>query len=362
MKKITTLLIALIVLTACSQPVKDKQPDDSSQQRYIVLMNPTVNNIKTFKYLTENGIFTLPAHYKAIGVYHTKQAYNFQQTADFLRNEGILNVELQPITEVLNPSQLYQHNSCTEQFTSLFKQSEGIIFFGGPDMPPATYNEPTNLLTVITDAHRHYMELSFLFHLLGGYQDSTFAPLLEQKKEYRILGICLGMQSMNVATGGTMVQDIPTELYQCQTAEDVLQLPADNQHRNYFTNFGVDGDLSWGSFHRIRFTKESNLNDLQSDETPMVWSSHHQAIERMGKGFIPVATSMDGKIVEAVTHTEYPNVVGVQFHPEVPDIYKPNVPIHAMPNSTDSSYAHRFPNIQGVDFHNTFWKRIGGMY
>jgi hypothetical protein len=62
---------------------------------------------------------------------------------------------------------------------------------------------------VITDPHRHYLELSFLFHLLGGFQDESFLPLLEERPEYPVLGICLGMQSMNVATGGDMIRIFP---------------------------------------------------------------------------------------------------------------------------------------------------------
>ncbi|MFW5721010.1 MAG: gamma-glutamyl-gamma-aminobutyrate hydrolase family protein, partial [Bacteroidota bacterium] len=49
---------------------------------------------------------------------------------------------------------------------------------------------------------------------------------------------------------------------------------------------------------------------------PLIYSNHHQAIEKTGKDLEVIATSTDGNIVEAVQHKKYPNVLGIQFHPE----------------------------------------------
>jgi putative glutamine amidotransferase len=164
-------------------------------------MHPTVNNLKTFDYLTRNGIFPLPKNYKAIGVYHQLEKYDYSQSIDYLIKQGIAGVALLKIESNLTPGQLYQQNECSPAFMKLFEASKGVIFFGGPDIPPAIYGEPTSTMTVITDPHRHYMEISFLFHLLGGNQDTLFVPLLARNPGYCILGICLGMQSINVARG-----------------------------------------------------------------------------------------------------------------------------------------------------------------
>ncbi len=93
-----------------------------------------------------------------------------------------------------------------DDYRKIFEHSEGTVFFGGPDLPPEVYNEKTSLHTSIYDPYRHYFELSFLFHLLGGYQAEKFEPLLKEDPDYLIYGFCLGMQTMNVATGGTMMQ------------------------------------------------------------------------------------------------------------------------------------------------------------
>ncbi len=69
-----------------------------------------------------------------------------------------------------------------------------------------------SLLTRLTDPYRHYFEASFLFHLLGGSQNIDYTPFLEVNKEYTVYAICLGIQTMNIAAGGTMTQDIPSEL------------------------------------------------------------------------------------------------------------------------------------------------------
>lgn len=366
MKRLLYLALVIGFAWGCN-PVShnDQTSIADSTTRNIVLMHPTVRNIKTFLYLTENGIFPLPNDYNVIGVYHTKGSYNYAQTKEFINSEGINNIKLIEIGAELSPENLYTENSGSKQFREIFSKSEGAIFFGGPDIPPACYNKPTNLLTVIEDAHRHYLELSFLFHLLGGSQDSLFKPLLNQKPDYKVLGICLGMQSINVATGGTMVQDIPTELYGLTTLEQVLALPANQQHRNYHTNYGTDLDLIWGYFHQISIQKGTLLDSLNrfSESLPFIWSSHHQCIDKLGKGLIPVAWSLDGKIVEAVTHKSFPHVIGLQFHPEVPSIYSIEDMLGQSPFQTyRRSYIDMYPNKMGEDFHRDFWNYFGELF
>ena len=232
-------------------------------------------------------------------------------------------------------------------------------------MPATTYGNPTNLLTSITDPHRHYVELSFLYHLLGGLQNEDYKPLLESQPNYPIIGICLGMQSMNVATGGTMYQDIPTELYGLQTVEAVLAQEQNAQHRNYNSNFGADDELTWGHFHQIKFEKGTFLDTLNGsvEDFPYVWSSHHQALKALGKNIIPFAWSTDGKIVETIKHSKYPHVLGVQFHPEVPSIYNTEIKIKRIPLETDQkSYIELYPGQKGEDFHRAFWEMVGTWY
>ncbi len=354
-----------LVLFACNGhkefQIREPFQDDA---KYIVLMHPTVFNLERFQFLTENNIFTLPENYRAVGVYHRSASYDYNLSYDHISENRLENISMYGLKPDLEESNLFLMNSLSEDFRKIFENSEGIIFFGGPDIPPSIYGYPTSLLTVITDPHRHYMELSFLFHLLGGFQDENFEPLLEQKPDYRILGICLGMQTMNIATGGTMYQDIPTELYDVHTVEDVLVQPADEQHRNYQIHYRLDRDVFPYSFHRIRVEEGSIMEAVNegTEITPYIASSHHQALKKIGKGWKVTAWSMDNKVVEAIEHEKYPNVFGIQFHPEVIRLYEEE-PLIMVPNQTDGkSFFEAYPGELGVDFHLRFWKHVGGIY
>ncbi len=72
-----------------------------------------------------------------------------------------------------------------------------------------------------TDPGRHFFEVSFLFHLLGGSRNESFKPLLDENPGYMVTGFCLGMQSMNVATGGILIPG--------HTGTDIRELHTDNK-------------------------------------------------------------------------------------------------------------------------------------
>ncbi|TVQ84523.1 MAG: hypothetical protein EA393_14400 [Bacteroidetes bacterium] len=364
MRRKLLIVPALLILFACSNKEFKITEPFQNDVKYIVLMHPTVFNLERFQFLTENDIFTLPDNYRAVGVYHQSASYDYNLSYEYIREKKLGNISMLGLTDELNETNIFSSNELSDVFRKIFENSEGIIFFGGPDIPPAIYGYPTSLLTIITDPHRHYMELSFLFQLLGGYQDETFEPLLEQKPEYRILGICLGMQTMNIATGGTMFQDIPTELYDIHTVEDVLAQPADEQHRNYQIHFRTDPDVFPYSFHRIRIEEGSIMETIagSTDITPFIASSHHQALKKIGKGWKVNAWSMDNKVVEAIEHRKYPNVFGIQFHPEVIRLYEEE-PLILTPGQTDGkSFFEAYPGGMGVDFHLGFWKYLGEIY
>ena len=230
---------------------------------------------------------------------------------------------------------------------------------GGPDLPPFCYGDETQLLTEITDVHRHYLELSLLFHMLGGDQNRAFEPFMKENPTLPLLGICLGMQSMNVATGGTMIQDIPKQLYGHETVEQVLKSEPETQHRNYHRNLGIDRQVRWNNFHSILIAESSVLDTINSFRTsfPNVWSSHHQCIDRLGEGFVPIAWSRDRKIIEGIQHQVYPNVIGLQFHPEPIAIYDSTKTIRIQPFDTiPTSFYEMFPDSTGIEFHKNLWK------
>jgi putative glutamine amidotransferase len=361
--RFNSILVIGILLLGCTPKKTSLVSVDAipQQEKHIILMHPTVNNIKTFEYLVSNKIFPLPNGYKAIGVYHSLEKFDYQYSQEYISKEGITNIMMVRIDGDLAPENLFKKNSCSEAYQKLFENSNGAIFFGGPDIPPTCYGEPTNLLTIITDPYRHYMELSFLFHMLGGSQDTTFAPLLKNRPDYPILGICLGMQSINVATGGTMYQDIPTELYSVTTLEDIFKLKQNQQHRNYNTNFGTDDEVTPDSYHQISIEKSSPLISYVANDTihPFVLSSHHQSLEKLGRGIRVAAWSMDGKIVESITNVNFPNLLGVQFHPEVNDLYKPDEKIKAIPlKAAEKSYIDMYGGDKGENFQKAIWRKF----
>ncbi|RPH32990.1 MAG: hypothetical protein EHM93_06660 [Bacteroidales bacterium] len=365
--KIYSALFTLLFVFGCQkkQSLQVTADSISPQRKHIILMHPTVSNIKTFKYLVENKIFPLPEDYKAIGVYHSLEEYNYMDTEDFIKQKGITNVVLVRIDAEFSANNIFKSNSCSDVFKTLFEKSNGAIFFGGPDIPPSCYEEQTSLLTTITDPYRHYMELSFLYHLLGGDQDSTYTPLLNIRPDYPILGICLGMQSINVATGGTLYQDIPSELYNQKTIEEVMNTQQNQQHRNYQTNYSLDAEVTYYFYHQIALENDSPLRTYVSSDTihPYVWSSHHQCLKQLGQGIKVAARSMDGKIVESINHLKFPNVLGVQFHPEKKELYEPNDKIRISPlKPAEFSYIDLYSGDKGESFQRAIWREFASKF
>lgn len=355
-------VVSLMLATACKEAstqvlITASQMNDSLNT--VVFMHPTVNNIKTIKYLSDNKILPVKSNTRFVGVFHSEASYNYNLSKEYLQKNEIGNIQLLPISSHLSTGNIYSKNECSDDFEMIFKHSKALIFFGGPDIPPACYGDSTNLLTLITDPNRHYLELSFLYHLLGGYQDSIYKPLLELNPKYAILGICLGMQSINVATGGSLYQDIPTELYGLTTVESVLASEPNAQHKNYYNNYAIDTALVWGNFHQVSFV-DKPFSTMQSNGTnPFVLSAHHQCIKRIGKNLKVAACSMDGKIIESIIHGKYPNVLGVQFHPEPPFLYKQHETITVAPNQKPFSYIDLYGADAGESFHRNFWIYFG---
>jgi putative glutamine amidotransferase len=356
-------LFFLFVASPCFSVIGTTKESRDPSVKKIVILHPTVSNISTWLYLTSSGILPLEPDTEILGLYSEKGAYDYSLTSQYLEREGIENVSLLGI-KALEITSLFSTNVNSPIFHEVFSMARGIVFFGGPDIPPGIYGQEMNLLTLVTDPHRHYLELSFLFHLLGGYQDADFTPFLEENPALPILGICLGMQTMNVATGGTMIQDVPTGIYGVSTVEEILKMDHDNMHRNYNVAWNTDSRVGARSFHRIRILENSHMESVSggTDITPYVLSSHHQALSEIGKGFRVTAISMDEKIVEAIEHTGYPNVIGIQFHPEVTSLYDKESKITFTPGEKAThSFIDLYPGSLGVNFHINFWQHFGGL-
>lgn len=130
-------------------------------------------------------------------------------------------------------------------------------------------------------------------------RDETDHMLLAAAEARRmpVLAICFGIQSLNVYRGGTLIQDIPTEV-----------------------NGGLkhmQGDVFWRRSHSINITADSLLARIAGTTHIGVNSHHHQAIDVVGTGLDPIAWAADG-VIEAVVGADTDQfVLGVQWHPEV---------------------------------------------
>jgi putative glutamine amidotransferase len=327
-----------------------------SQENTLVFVHPTEYNLQLFTYLIDNEIVNIE-NLKIIGVYHEKEAYDYSKSISFLENNAYPYIELKKVSADLFPDQLYQKNACTEVYNELFKNSKGVFFFGGPDLPATIYGEQMSLTTRMTDPYRHYFEASFLFHLLGGSQNLEYVPLLEENHDFTVYAICLGMQTMNIATGGTMIQDIPSEVYNINLVEGILATKNNQQHRNYNNNLVVDSTLFSGNFHEIRISNQNPIvGDYNENQVPLVYSNHHQAIEKLGKDLKVIATSIDGEIIEVIVHKNYPNVLGIQFHPEGTYLHNPDIKYRKKSSDELKAGKQILIDHESYQFHLELWK------
>ena len=325
---------------------------------YLLLAHPTVQNMETIQFLLDNNILKL-SNVEFIGVYSKAETYNYKQSADLIRKPEMNKFHLQEVTEEVPATQIYKENDWTKTFRKLFDHSVGIFFFGGPDIQPEIYGEK-NVYSEVTDPNRHLFELSFLFHLLGGSQNEAFLPFLKERPNYFVTGFCLGLQSINVATGGTLTQDIPTQTYNTKSTEETLKLNKDQLHRNYWQEITKDTLLMGINFHPIIYTAHPfflNTVKAKKDVITLVLSSHHQSIDDLGKNIIVTATSADSKVIEGIHHRLYENVFAVQFHPEVPSLYKEGKKLKFAPEDSPRSY-YEIIGEEGREFHRKYWQAI----
>jgi putative glutamine amidotransferase len=159
---------------------------------------------------------------------------------------------------------------------------DALVLSGGQDVSPAYYNQPISDQLGEIDPQRDSWELK-LFNL--AYQQNL-----------PILGICRGMQLINIAQGGTLYQDIIDHHNEC-----LLHLP--------------NGDDECYVHHEVTIEENCNLCSFSCSQQINVNSHHHQAIKKLAPGFKVIAQT-EGEIVEAIEAVDKDFVLGVQWHPE----------------------------------------------
>jgi putative glutamine amidotransferase len=162
---------------------------------------------------------------------------------------------------------------------------DALVLTGGGDVDPTLYGEAAHPTSSPAEPGRDAFELA----LTRGALDRGL-PLL---------AICRGIQVLNVAAGGSLVQDIPT------------QVPGALEHRVETPSSAIA--------HEVWVTAGSMLASLMAEriegDALLVNSRHHQAVARLAPGFVATATAPDG-VVEAIERPDLPFCLGVQWHPE----------------------------------------------
>lgn len=180
------------------------------------------------------------------------------------------------------PILLPLHND-TNDLEELLDVLDGIVFSGGPDVNPLYFSEEAIPECGTVDKERDLVELGLL-------------PMVMQKK-IPILGICRGIQVVNIALGGDIYQDIPA---QADTKVKIMH---------------YQKAKSSTCIHKIQIEKATLLERILQKEVSLVNSFHHQAVRKLGENLTVAATSSDG-LIEAITMESYPFFLGVQWHPE----------------------------------------------
>lgn len=166
---------------------------------------------------------------------------------------------------------------------SVLNISSGLLLSGGVDVHPGRFGKAEQSDKCEIDLMRDTIE----FHLIEN----------ALKNKMPILGVCRGMQMMNVATGGSLIVDIPSEV---------------KKHLDHQNGLPED------SYHRVEFEASSYISKILNSKEEIVNSNHHQSVDKLGKNIRVSSKTSDG-IIESIEWLNPENkswFIGVQWHPE----------------------------------------------
>lgn len=205
--------------------------------------------------------------------------YNIEREEPYMRPAYLKAIEAVGGIPVILPL-----NSAKEDLTKLADTFDGFIFTGGPDVHPFYFNEETHVNCGNVSPQRDSMELSLL-------------PLVMAAKK-PVLGICRGVQLLNIGLGGDIYQDVPSQFVQAFPI-------AHNQPFAYEI-----------PSHTVNVVPGTLLSHIAGSNSILkVNSMHHQAVRNLAPGLIAAAYA-PGQLIEAIEKPNYPFFLGVQWHPE----------------------------------------------
>ena len=163
---------------------------------------------------------------------------------------------------------------------------DGLILSGGSDIDPARFGD--------TEVHPATYDII-------PDRDEAEIRLVEgaAARSIPILGICRGIQAIAVALGGSLIQDVPS------------QISTDIEHRQH--NAGIEASEPG---HDVSIVPGSRVAEMYGTERQGVNSFHHQSVKRAPERFVVTARSDDG-VIEAIETTDDQFIVGLQWHPEI---------------------------------------------
>jgi putative glutamine amidotransferase len=160
---------------------------------------------------------------------------------------------------------------------------DGLLLAGGSDMDPASYGAQPHPMTTGVNPERDAFEIALAQRAIA--------------RDLPFLGVCRGMQVLNVARGGTLLQ----------------HLPESHGHDDHRRNPGSFD----GADHLVRLQDGSLAARAAGEEVHTTLSHHHQAVDRLGDGLVVTGHSDLDELPEAIELPDRGFVLGVQWHPEV---------------------------------------------
>ncbi|MGE0455019.1 MAG: gamma-glutamyl-gamma-aminobutyrate hydrolase family protein [Vicinamibacteria bacterium] len=164
----------------------------------------------------------------------------------------------------------------------LLKRLDALVLTGGDDVDPALYGE------------QPHASVRGLAHERDAFELALVREALE--RDLPLLAICRGHQVLNVAAGGTLIQDIPS-----QVAGALAHDP--------------EGER-WALAHSVRIEPGTRLRRILGQDEVQVNSFHHQAVKEIGRGLVVSARSPEDGVVEGIELPDRRFALGVQWHPE----------------------------------------------
>lgn len=172
-----------------------------------------------------------------------------------------------------------------KECSELVSRLDGVMMIGGNDYPPALYKQEVHSSVVPMAETRSNFDMILVKEVL-------------KDGKIPFLGICAGCQALNIGSGGSLVQDIPSHYKESKVMH---ASPKGWQH-------GL-------AKHTVKAEDGSRIGKIIGKEGRQVVTSHHQCVDKVGGGLQVAARTEDG-VIESVESKEKDFVIGVQWHPE----------------------------------------------